>query len=171
MPSAQIDRAYLERSLADIRALLVGQIDFHQKTSDRCHRIEHRLHWFELILFVGTLGCCLAHIAGWLGVFHIRGAVLTFFCGFFPVLGASLAGITNQGEFRRIGQQSRSMAERLRVQLQDLENLATRVAATEQDPEQWSADIANAASDSARMMVSEVLGWRVIFQDRPLKAI
>jgi hypothetical protein len=169
LPSAQVDRAYLERSLADIRALLNGQIGFHQTTAKRCHKIEHRLHTFELILFVGTLVCCLAHIAGWLGVFHIRGAVLTFFCGFFPVLGASLAGITNQGEFRRIGQQSRSMADRLQVQLQDLENLAARVAATDQDPEQWSADIANAASESARMMVTEVLGWRVIFQDRPLK--
>ncbi len=33
----------------------------------------------------------------------------------------------------------------------------------------FQSDIANAATGSARMMVSEVLGWRVIFQDRPLK--
>ncbi len=169
LPSAKVDRQYLERSLADIRALLVGQIGFHQTTAERCDRIEHKLHTFELFLFVGTLVFCLLHIAGGIGFFHVRGAILTFFCGFFPVLGASLAGITNQGEFRRIGQQSRSMAERLQVQLQELESLATRVAESEHDPEQWSADIASAATGSARMMVSEVLGWRVIFQDRPLK--
>lgn len=169
LPSAKVDRLYLERSLADIRALLIGQIGFHQTTAKRTTTIEHKLHMTELFLFGGTLVFCLLHIAGGIGSFHLRGAILTFFCGFFPVLGASLAGITNQGEFRRIGQQSRSMAERLQVQLNELESLAIRVAETEHDPEQWSADIANAATDSARMMVSEVLGWRVIFQDRPLK--
>lgn len=168
LPTARVDREYLGHSLGDLQTLLKGQVSFHQTTADRCETIEHRLHWTELVLFGATLACCLLHIAGWVGWVHLRGPVLTFFCGFFPVLGASLAGIVNQGEFRRIAQQSRSMVERLQVQLRELDELSQSLAKTAQHPEQWSADIANAATVSARIMVTEVLGWRVIFQDRPL---
>ena len=169
LPTARVDRDYLERSLADIRSLLEGQIRFHDSTAKRSEKIEHRLHQAEYCLFGATLVCCLLHIVGWMGYLHLRGPLLTFFCGFFPVLGASLAGITNQGEFRRLAQQSRSMSDRLQVELEELKGLSDSLAQTAHKPEQWSADIANAATVSARIMVNEVLGWRVIFQDRPLK--
>ncbi len=169
LPSARVDQEYLERSLADIQRMLEGQIDFHKKTAKRSEKIEVKLHLTEKILFGATLVCCLLHILGWMEHLHLTSRFLTFFCGFFPVLGASLAGIINQGEFRRIEQQSRSMAERLQLQLNELNQFSESLANSSQSPKQWSAEIASVATVSARIMVDEVLGYRVIFQDQPLK--
>ena len=61
------------------------------------------------------------------------------------------------------------MAERLRQQLQKLKHLQQLAGESGEDQKQLSHDIAEIASETSRLMVNEVLDWRVIFQDRPLK--
>ena len=73
LPTARVDRDFLERSLADIRSLLEGQIDFHKTTVMRSETIEHKLHWAEVRLFGATLACCLLHIIGEVGYMTNRG--------------------------------------------------------------------------------------------------
>ena len=56
----------------------------------------------------------------------------------FPALGAALAGITNQGEFRRIAQRSQSMHERLQQQYEQVQALQRRLRSSEGEPMQLS---------------------------------
>lgn len=174
LPTAVVDRNYLKASLNDLQGQLEGpsgQIPFHKTTATRCSRIEHRLHVLELILLTLTLLCCGQHLAqsfssNW---FHVSSPLLTFCCGVFPAAGAALAGISNQGEFRRIAQRSASMAQRLEQHLKKVQHLQAQLDKPDAPQKQLSAEIAAVAGDTARTMVNEVLDWRVIFQDRPLK--
>jgi hypothetical protein len=174
LPRVVVDRAYLQASLQDMEDQLggpQGQVVFHQMTSSRASRIEHRLHLLEVTLLILTLSCCCQHLAQsfWPNWLHVSGQLLTFCCAFFPAVGAAIAGISNQGEFRRIAQRSASMAERLSHQLEEIRNLKQRVMNAETSNRQLSPEVAALAGDAAATMVNEVLDWRVIFQDRPLK--
>lgn len=124
-----------------------------------------------MTLLILTLSCCCQHLAQsfWPNWLHVSGQLLTFCCAFFPAVGAAIAGISNQGEFRRIAQRSASMAERLAQQLKKVQSLQQQLDTPGTDQRQFSPEIAAVASDTARTMVNEVLDWRVIFQDRPLK--
>jgi hypothetical protein len=174
LPHIVVDRTYLLASLEDLEAQLGGpdgQLAFHQTTASRASRIEHRLHMSEVTLLILTLSCCCQHLAQsfWPNWLHVSGHLLTFCCAFFPAVGAAIAGISNQGEFRRIAQRSASMAERLSHQLEEIRNLKQRVMNPETSSRQLSPEVASLAGDAAATMVNEVLDWRVIFQDRPLK--
>jgi len=144
---------------------------FHQATAARASRIEHRLHLLEVVLLLLTLACCSQHLAQsfWPGWFHVSGRLLTFCCAVFPAAGAALAGISNHGEFRRIAQRSASMTERLTHQLENLRRLRQQLDNPDSSQKQLSPEIAALAGEIARTMVNEVLDWRIIFQDRPLK--
>ena len=145
------------------------QIGFHQTTSERSQRIEHWLEYAEYSLLALTLVCCLGHLLqGYLHHEYIRTHALTFFCGTFPALGAALAGINNQGEFRRIAKRSKSMQEGLGQHVRRLTQLKNAVGSGVGNNEQLSTEIASVASEAARMMINEVLDWRVMFHDRPL---
>ena len=174
LPRVVVNRTYLQASLQDIEDQLggpQGQVAFHQTTAARASRIEHRLHLLEVALLILTLSCCCQHLAQsfWPNWLHVSGKLLTFCCAFFPAVGAAIAGISNQGEFRRIAQRSASMAERLNQQLEEIRNLKQRVMNPESSGRQLSPEVAALAGDAAATMVNEVLDWRVIFQDRPLK--
>ena len=82
---------------------------------------------------------------------------MTFCCGFFPAFGAALAGIINQGEFRRIAQRSQSMSDQLQLQYKQIEALRHHLTASTDSLPQLSAHIAHVAGDTAGMMVNEVL--------------
>lgn len=173
LPRVVVDRTYLQASLQDIEDQLggpQGQVAFHKTTAARASRIEHRLHLLEVALLILTLSCCCQHLAQsfWQNWFHVSGKLLTFCCAFFPAVGAAIAGISNQGEFRRIAQRSASMAERLSHQLDEIRNLKQRVMNPETSDSQLSPEVAALSSAAAATMVNEVLDWRVIFQDRPL---
>lgn len=174
LPRIVVDRTYLRASLQDIEDQLGGphgQIAFHQTTASRTSRIEHRLHLLEVTLLVLTLSCCVQHLAQsfWPNWLHVSGQFLTFCCAFFPAVGAAIAGISNQGEFRRIAQRSSSMTERLAHQLEKVQYLKQQIESAGTSQQQLSPEIAAVSSETARLMVNEVLDWRVIFQDRPLK--
>lgn len=174
LPRVVVDRTYLQASLQDLEAQLGGpdgQIVFHQTTASRASRIDHRLHLLEVTLLILTLTCCCQHLLQgfWPDWFHVSGRLLTFCCAFFPAVGAALAGISNHGEFRRIAQRSSSMTERLTHQLEKIRRLRELLETPKLAPKQLSPEIAAIAGETARTMVNEVLDWRIIFQDRPLK--
>jgi hypothetical protein len=168
LPSATVDDAYLMNCAADLRRQLESQMAFHRVAAARASRIEHRLHVTDMAFFSATLVCCALHLVHgfWLHEAHI-GHWLTFCCGFFPAVGAALAGIGNQGEFRRIAQRSKSMAERLEQQLEKLAAIEHRLQQPSPARPQLSTELAGLASEAAQTMVNEVLDWRIIFQDRP----
>ena len=104
------------------------------------------------------------HIAGSFVLFmpHSPGVsgVLIALGAFLPALGASLAGINSQGEFRRIAKRSEAMAEHLKKLLAEADamTLTDRLPITLR----WSVD-ADLTAGVTQLMVNEVLDWRVVF--------
>jgi hypothetical protein len=175
LPSAVVDRFYLEGYLAELSRIVGGQIDFHWKTMRRCQEMEKRLHRIADALLILTIAACALHL-----LIHfwpretppkgIEASPFVFVCGFFPALGAALAAIMNQAEFRRLANRSKAMAEQMPLLLADITNLrhsiANGPAAGARPPFAHAVSLASAI---AGLFVAEVLDWRVVLLDRPLE--
>ncbi|HZM44026.1 MAG TPA: hypothetical protein VFC14_04290 [Burkholderiales bacterium] len=178
LPNAAVDRGYLRATLKDLHGVLSGQASFHQAAADRAHNLEHRLHAAGIALLCLTLAACFAHLVPGLGL--PEGSILRawipesphlliFFGGFFPALGASLAGIVNQGEFRRIAKRSASMAQHLGGLVGEVDGLLARVEKAESSVALFMGEAMAIANNAARLLINEVLDWRVVLLDRPLE--
>jgi hypothetical protein len=165
-PQVKMTSDHLLACLANLIELLNGQINFHHITARRSREIEHRLHVTSMSLLGMTIAAGLLHLT------HSAGGMMTLICGFFPALGAAFEGINNQGEFHRIEKRSDAMAqvlEHLVLEAAALQNELT--SNTAGDGESPSMQLAFLADKAARLMVMEVLDWRVVFLDRPLKLV
>jgi hypothetical protein len=146
---------------------------YHEQTAGRCHRIELRLHYWGFAMLWLTLVSCGLHLLfseneEVLHRVRLTPNVFTFFCGVFPALGAAMAGINNQGEFRRIARRFEATAKQLESLSGRIETLRTQIEDRSQPGGQLSIRTAVLAGDVARLLVNEVLDWRVVFLDRPL---
>jgi len=175
LPTAEVDREHLLNSVSRMEFLINGQVEYHKTNTERCQRIEKRLHYWGFLLLLFTLVCCVLHFLPTFWPGHHENfscgldAWLTFFCGFLPALGAALAGIFNQGEFRRIAKRSEAMAQQLGRVLDKVTELHEEIDASPMPPDrQFSPRVGALASDTARLLVSEILDWRVVFLDQPL---
>ena len=174
LPSVLVNREHLDACLLHLVDLISGQIEYHEKNARRCDRIEHQLHGTGIFLLALTLLACGVHLLPglWPAVHTpswLPPHLLTFFCGFFPALGAALAGINNQGEFRRITKRSEAMQEHLKPLLTEAEKLRAQINDGANPPSrQFSVSVGELSANTARLLVNEVLDWRVVFLDRPL---
>ena len=157
LPDATVDQAYLRQCLGYLKQVLEGQLKFHQENWKQSEQIEHSLHHASIGLIVATLVCILAHLTPFL---HALGPVLTLCCATFPAFGAALAGINNQAEFARIARRSRAMTTQIEKALAAITELELAKSLS-------LAEVSGLARGAARLMVDEVLDWRVIFTDRP----
>ena len=173
LPTVVVDKKHLVECLTDLLEILEDQIDYHKTNAARCHKIEHRLHTSGILFLILTLIACGLHLIPavipgvhfpvWLP------NLLTFCCGFFPAMGAALAGIINQGEFLRIAKRSEAM----KIQLESLKSQTNCLkeqifSSVDLSDYQFSSKAVQLAGDVAHLMVYEVLDWRVVFLDRPL---
>jgi len=176
LPSAVVDKTHVEACLKQLTVDVNEQIEYHEDNARRCHKIEQRLHHWGIGLLTLTLLACALHLVpgiwhavrlpDWLPAPH----VLLFIGGFFPALGAGVLGINNQGEFRRITKRSTAMQEHLERLLREIEKLEERLAEKSASAnEQFSVSATALANDVARLLVNEVLDWRVVLLDRPLE--
>jgi len=165
LPDASVDAAHLADCLGQTGTMIVGQREWHQHNAEVCRTMERRLETAGLGLLGLTLAACVGHLLplSWVHAEQV-GLPLTFLCGFLPALGAALAGINNQAEFRRIAKRSGSMAGQLALlerRAEDLQGAAPRQIRLR------APDVRALASDAARVMVNEVAEWRVVVLDRP----
>ena len=174
LPSTVVDPAYLDDYLKHLAKLVKGQIDYHKTNAHRCHKLEERLHGFAIGLLGLTLVACASHLV--LSLMHDPHSLewlsrlLTFCCGFFPALGAAMAGILTQGEFRRIYSRSKAMLAQLQCQLDEIAKLREKIDSTPDSTRpQFSTAALALASVTANLLVNEVLDWRVVFLDQPLR--
>lgn len=161
LPDMRLDRESLLDCLDKLEQVLQGQLGFHQKSHERHHVMEARLDRCCLVLLGLTLVCCVLHLSHVL----LPGYTLIFACGFLPALGAALAGINNQGEFRRIAKRSRAMVEHLERLLSDLASLRTEIE--KGSTRSFGPEVRTFARQAAGLLLSEVLDWRVLVLDRP----
>jgi hypothetical protein len=175
LPSVRLDVAHLRSCATDLLTAIRGQIDFHRTSARRSHHIEHRLHVVGLGLLASTILACIAHLLFGAGALTTERSwvlgSLVFAAGFLPALGAAIAGITNQGEFRRLGMRSEAMFRRLADLESRAKGLLDKLNAA--GPDVWipsaSGEVSEVAVQAAQLMVNEVLDWRIVFLDRPLK--
>jgi hypothetical protein len=136
----------------------------------RSIRIEKNIHRTEFILLLLTFVSCCGHLILWFdsNKYERLLLILTVICAALPALGAALAGILNQGEFRRLEKRSRSMKSQLRLVADNITKLRGEIATAAPPSEQYSSRALQLAADAAKLMLSDVLDWRVVFLDRPL---
>jgi hypothetical protein len=175
LPFAVVNTAYLQEYLEQLKSVVKSQIEYHKHTARRCDNIEKRLHGSGIVLLWLTLIACFMHlvVSEWAG-FPLRRwfprNALTYCCGVFPALGAALAGIVNQGEFRSLTNRSEAMRQRLEQLFKDVERLSTDLnAPAKSRAERPSRRSILLATATANLLVNEILDWRVILLDQPLR--
>jgi hypothetical protein len=163
VPRVELSRPFLDAYGVRLRSVIAAQRSYHHENHWRMHKLDHRLHRAGYVLFGLTLIACVVHIVAPSVLHHghllevvefwavVAAAVL-------PALGAALAAIASQGEFRRISRRSAAM----RRHLAELE--AQTVAAREGSSDQY----AQVAEQATQLMTAELLDWHVMLLERPL---
>jgi hypothetical protein len=174
LPSAVVDKRYIEEHVGHLAEVVNEQAKFHENATGRYHAMETRLHTTGIILLGLTLLACLLHLvhsfwpdARWTA--WMLPLFLTFLCGFCPALGAALAGMTNQGEFRRLTNRSEAMTEQLHRLHARIKALHQEILATDAESRQFSRRAVDLAGSAAGLLVNEVLDWRVVLLEQPLR--
>lgn len=184
IPAARVTDAYVAARVDDVADVIEGprngQLLFHQANHARCERIHHRLHSWALVLFVMTIALIGFHfivagsgaVAPWLARRLPRavaeawaeavGRWLVLLSAFLPALGAALANINNQGEFRRFAKRSLAMVERLRRHSEAIALFRLDLARPGGLPMTRVTGLANALTEA---MVDENMEWRVVSLD------
>jgi hypothetical protein len=170
LPALSMTEPVLRECLTYLREVVAGQVRFHEDNRKRSEHLEERLHhagmWLFVLTAVAVVVHFLPHALGWAGI-HLewpRGfsRLLTVSCGALPAMGGAAAAVKNHGEFLRLAKRSAGMAGALGIILERIEALLVAGA------HPTAATTAELAAAAARVMVDEVLDWRVMFEDRPL---
>lgn len=144
-----------------LRPALDEQVEYHERAHACSHRIAAILHRTHVSLFGLTLVMVLLHLLHALGI-HLPDwlppALPTALAAILPAFGAATAGLASQGEFHRMAERARAMAQRLR-RIRDTLPTGTPTAAA----------LGEHAEEAANLMLEEVLDWRVLFLGRPLE--
>jgi hypothetical protein len=172
LPSLKVDNKHLKDCLLMNEALLVEQKEYHRLNAQLYARIDKRLHHTgELTLWL-TLVACLTHLLPVmipdLKMTQEFEDGLTFLCGFLPALGASMAGIHHQGEFKRIAKSSAAMFEQFSQMQKDNHMLLNKLSdrGLSEDKPVFN-QITIIARNIANLMINEMSDWKVVYQDRP----
>jgi hypothetical protein len=128
-------------------SLMNNQKLYHYHNESRSKNIHHRLHVVGTGMFYCTLITCSAH-------FIFSNPILTLLSGALPAIGAAMHGILASGEFSKSSDVSKRMHAQIAYLMGQLES-ATDVLS-----------IKNIVMDFHNVVINEVLGWRVMFQDK-----
>lgn len=172
LPALRVNKQHLKECLSRYALLLAEQKNYHQQNAIIYTKIDRRLHHIgELTLWL-TLMSCLVHLLPTVVAGIILSPVvenaLTFACGFLPALGASMAGINHQGEFKRMSMSSASMYEQFSRLENEINHLITQLQADKSLKKGYFfRQVSEVARTIANLMINEVSDWKVIYQDRP----
>lgn len=172
LPDARVDEVYLKKYLDDLIELTRDQQSYHANNAQKNHLIERRLHRSGIILVGATIAACSTHLLPLLipGIHWPEGFAffLTFLCGFLPALGAALAGINNQGEFKTLAKTSESMHQEYSGLSEELAGLKEALQMEEDQPVMpVFKKIRGAAYRISRLMIEELSDWRITYHNRP----
>jgi len=173
LPNARINAVYLKKYLDDLLVLAQDQQAYHSTNSQSNHLIERRLHRSGIILVGATIAACMIHL---LPVFIPElqwpvgfARLLTFLSGFLPALGAALAGINNQGEFKTLAKTSESMQHEYSILSAELSGLKKALQSSdEKSVIHLFKRIKDVAYRISHLMIEELSDWRITYHNRPL---
>jgi hypothetical protein len=167
LPNRSIDKAYLS-AVRDVArsAEISSQIRYHTDNAALFEKIDHRMHRCGQFLFALTaLLCALFAVSVWLFGFpaenypqkdHVLEA-FTFLTAFLPMLGATLAAINVQGEFKLVFEQSKRSVRRLAT-----------IDSVLQDEDLSFGRLCDRLEKASDIMMADVDEWQNVFRSRPL---
>jgi hypothetical protein len=173
LPNARINVAYLNKYLDDLIVMVNDQKAYHSINAQTNHLIEKRLHQSGVFLIGATIAACVMHLIPiinpelhWPAGFAY---LLTFLCGFLPALGAALAGINNQGEFKSMSKTSESMKYEYAALSDELTSLKlTLLSVKEKADIPLYKRIKDTTYRISFLMIEELSDWRITYNNRPL---
>jgi hypothetical protein len=177
LPQESFNDTYLNRYRARLLDVLESQKEYHEVAHHNLHHLRERLHYLGLALFVATLVICVVHL-----VVHPEGETknwLTVAAGALPAFAAAFAGIIGHGEFQRLARNAHETAARLELLMEQLppahdsdETAAPPWLPMEQiKPAKGgtSREYAAIAERAADLMLSELLAWHLLINERPIE--
>ena len=158
----RIDEAFVETMRARLcRSWLLGQIEYYRKVEQRFEGAVAAFRALMLLLFVVIAAGVIAHLmhvaipvnpAAWR-----EDAILTIIVVALPAFLGALHGIAVQGELEKIADRAEHMSAYLTEVLEQMKRHATAGGS-------GSAELSSQAVAAARLMLGEVLDWRIIHQ-------
>jgi hypothetical protein len=163
----------LEKYIDGLIELVKDQKAYHTLNAKRNHLITERLHHYGIMLVGATIAACFLHLLPvmipklhWPEGFSY---LLTFLCGFMPALGASLAGINNQGEFKSMFKTSESMNHEYSLFYEELDRLKNSIQSCKEGADvHLFRRIKETAYHISFLMIEELSDWRITYSNRPL---
>jgi hypothetical protein len=167
LPDCAVDRRYLSAIRDAVRrGEISGQIQYHERNAEQMTKLDHRIHLSGQVLFATTAGLCVAYIglvwSGWLDrvdppVTDLLLRSLTFLTALLPTLGAALAAIHAQGDFKTLAEQSARTAKRLAA--------IDQILAAE---EPSFGRLIDRIEKISEVLMADLREWHTVFQTRQL---
>lgn len=165
LANASADAAFRARQSDALCAVVRDQAAFQRRVAHRYEAVETLLHWAGLSLFVGAVVLCLLDVLHALGpeLFErlhgmgLSGVHIATAAAILPALGAALAGLAAQGEYKRLAMRSDAMSQSLLDLLEDFE---TRTTHSLRDLQSFSQQVSD-------VLTSEVQDWQVLVSAKP----
>jgi hypothetical protein len=173
LPDITLDTPFLLNYLENLQVLTNDQLRYHAGKAESNHLIEKRLHRTGVLLIAITIAACSLHLLPLLipGLHWSEGLawLLTFLCGFLPAFGAAIAGINNQGEFKRLAKTSESMQHEYGLLSGEINALKLELCACD------GRSLANSIKKTrktayriSQLMIDELSDWRITYHNRPI---
>jgi len=167
LPDRVVDSQYLEAIRDAVRrGEMAGQIQYHQRNALQMAKLDHRIHLSGQVLFATTAGLCIAFVClVWFGLLDEMGqsvrdlllSSLTFLTALLPTLGAALAAIHAQGDFKTVAEQSARTAQRLAA--------IDKILAAE---EPSFGRLLDRIEKISEVLMADLREWHTVFQTRQL---
>jgi len=173
LPHVRIDSTYLVKYLDNILKMIQSQKLYHSNNSLIYQRIGKKLHRSGIAMLVATFAITFAHLLPLFSKTILLTPVLSqnliFFSGFLPALAAALAGINNQGEFKRMAKSSGAMQHEYDRLSLELSGLQKRLESQQgKSVLHFYILLKDLANRTAHLAFEELSDWGVTYQNRPL---
>jgi hypothetical protein len=156
LPSAEVNAAYLAKQTQHLIKAIEGQRKFHNTSSARYEKLERLLTRGGASVFVLTFGVCA--FSFWEIVMRAyHSPWLTFCTALLLSVGATIAALAAQGEFKRLAKRSDSMRHAL--------NLLQRRLRLVPPTSLRTATVA--ATEVSEILITEVRDWEALLSARP----
>ncbi len=165
LPTAQVDSGFLAARKEALARVLKSQASFQHRVAHRYESVERALQRVGLVLFLFAVALCLLDVLRAIApeLFErmnshgVSGVRIATAAAIVPALGAALAGLAAQGEYKRLALRAAAMSETLRGLLAELESHTSPSLRTLQTLSARVADV----------LTSEVQDWQVLVAAKP----
>ena len=162
---AQVDTNFLGRRAQALASVISSQAAFQHRVAHRYESVEKALQRAGILLFVGAVVLCLLDVfraitpelSERMNAHGFSGVRVATAAAIVPALGAALAGLAAQGEYKRLAKRAEAMSKTLEHLLVDLRSHAKPSLRTLQ----------TLSAQLAEVLTSEVQEWQVLVASKP----